>query len=163
MVSRMTSPLIFLDIDGVLNSHRSVFSEDETPLDPENIACFNRIVSATGAGIVVISTWRYFTPFDELRRYFAEAGILGEIVDIAPDLITGVSNEAARLVTRGQEVHAWFAEQGAADPCAPGEVFVILDDRADHEPYLDRLVLTSIECGLTDADADRAIALLTGK
>lgn len=156
----MASPLLFLDIDGVLNSYRSHFEKGETPLDPENIACFNRIVAATGADIVVTSTWRYFTPFDELRRYFAEAGILGEIVDIVPDLIAGLSDDAARLVTRGQEIHAWFKGRGAADPCSPAETFAILDDRADQEPYLHRLVLTSIERGLTDTDADRAIELL---
>src|SRR5690606_13184823 len=106
------------------------------------------------------STWRYFTPFEDLCGYFAEAGVLGRIVDIAPDLTIGLSNEAAALVTRGQEVHAWFKEQGEADPCAPDENFIILDDRTDLEPYLDRLVLTSIERGLTGADADRAIELL---
>ncbi len=160
ILSRMASPLLFLDIDGVLNSYGSRFESGQTPLDPANIACFNRIVAATGADIVVTSTWRYFTPFEELRGYFAEAGILGEIVDVAPDLIAGLGTEAARLVTRGQEIHAWFKERGELDPCAPEDVFVILDDRTDLEPYLDRLVLTTIERGLTDAEADRAIELL---
>ncbi|NLT72475.1 MAG: hypothetical protein GXX91_17515 [Verrucomicrobiaceae bacterium] len=81
-------------------------------------------------------------------------------MDIAPDLIVGRSDEAARLVTRGQEIHAWFTKRGAVDPCVPAETFAILDDRADQEPCLHRLVLTSIQCGLTAADADRAIALL---
>ena len=52
----MASPLLFLDIDGVLNSYQSDFAQGETPLDPENIACFNRIIAATGAEIVVTSS-----------------------------------------------------------------------------------------------------------
>ena len=54
--------VIFLDVDGVLNS-QDLFErcgEDElVPIYEENIRCLKEIVDATGAEIVLSSSWRY--------------------------------------------------------------------------------------------------------
>ena len=59
--------VIFLDVDGVLNSNsfaEKMFSEQgvrvfyEDILDKRAIACLKQIVSATGATIVLSSSWR---------------------------------------------------------------------------------------------------------
>lgn len=45
--------LIFLDIDGVLNSH------GQLDFEPDCIEQFNRILAATEARVVLSSSWRY--------------------------------------------------------------------------------------------------------
>ena len=85
----MTARVLFLDIDGVMNTL-------STPVDPalgltslllpRCVAALDRIVRATGAVVVVTSTWRLTMPLTELRAHFAAAGSSAEIVDITPDL-----------------------------------------------------------------------------
>ena len=53
--------VIFLDVDGVLNS-QSLFErcgEELVPIDEENIQYLKAIVDATNAKIVLSSSWRY--------------------------------------------------------------------------------------------------------
>lgn len=53
--------VIFLDVDGVLNS-QDLFErcgEELVPIDEENIRYLKEIVDATGAQIVLSSSWRY--------------------------------------------------------------------------------------------------------
>lgn len=156
----MNPPLIFLDIDGVLNSDNTDFDPHTAPLDPLNIESFNRIIAVTGAKIVVTSTWRFFTSLENIASYFAEASIQGEIIGMTPDLRAGDDAPIEIEYTRGEEIFRWLKEQGAVDPENCGERFVILDDRGDIEPFLDRHIMTSGQIGLTDADADRAIGML---
>lgn len=58
---------------------------------------------------------------------------------------------------RGKEIEKWIS-----DNYAP-KSFVIIDDDTDMEPYMDRLVKTECEFGLTDKDADKALDMLIGR
>ena len=58
-------------------------------------------------------------------------------------------------MSRGREIQLWLQQHPEVDS------FVILDDDADMDNLIDRLVQTEIETGLTEQDADRAIELLT--
>jgi hypothetical protein len=156
----MNPPLIFLDIDGVLNSDNTDFDPDTAPLDPLNIGPFNRIIAATGAKIVVTSTWRFFTSLENIASYFAEASIEGEIIGMTPDLRGGDDPPIEIEYTRGEEIYEWLKKQGEEDPENCGRRFVILDDRCDIEPFLDRHIMTRSRSGLVDAEADRAIEML---
>jgi HAD domain in Swiss Army Knife RNA repair proteins len=94
--------LIFLDIDGVLNSVTWIgggcargpipptFADDalvEELLDSSCIARLRRIVEVTGAKIVLSSSWRYRMSPEELAKLFAFHGFANApIVGVTPDL-----------------------------------------------------------------------------
>jgi hypothetical protein len=101
-------PVIFLDIDGVLNRSSS---EGDHSADPDLLARFLRVVRDTGARVVMASTWRHDP------AAMADARRLGiPFEDVLPDL---------RPQSRGKEVEAWLAAH-------PGVTqFVILDDEDD--------------------------------
>lgn len=143
--------IIFLDIDGVLNSWES-FKEFKTMwiLSPENIKQLNRIIEATGAKIVISSSWRNCKEIkDNLNDYLInDCGIKGEIIGKTP------------LVSfhrrRGLEIKTWLDDwQGESI-----EQFVILDDDSDMIPLMHRLCKINIQVGLTEERADEAIKML---
>jgi len=155
----MKTPLIFLDINGVLNSENTDFGPDVAPLDPVNIAPFNRIIEATSAKLVITSDWRFSLSLESIASLFEEASIRGEIIDMVPDLL-GYDPPIDIEVTRGEEIESWLEKSGRTDPGKSDWQFVILDETSDVEPYSDRHVKTRPDLGLTEADADRVIAML---
>ena len=81
--------LVFLDFDGVLNNSEFAahqYKNDESAqdsmgldlFDPKAIECMNRIIDATGAKIVVTSSWRYLG-LAKLQKLWKERGLHGEI------------------------------------------------------------------------------------
>lgn len=135
--------VIFLDIDGVLNS-------DATPnprkfpyiVDADLLAMFKDLVSRTGATVVLSSSWRtdpvgllaakfYGVPFD----------------DVCPD---------ARGVSRCEEMLQWLS--------AHQEVhrYVVIDDESD---CLDDLPLfqPSSRTGITTEIAEGVVEYLSGR
>ncbi len=147
-------PILFLDFDGVLNHDQWVRVHGEFSFCPANVTWVNAIVAATGAGIVVSSDWRLHVHWDRLCNRLMDAGLATRPVDRTP-LLAGDGPLEPRI-PRGREVAAWRQFSRHEGP------FVILDDRGDLEPHLDRLVQTDYELGLTEADAIRAIGLLKG-
>lgn len=150
---------MFLDVDGVFNStawfhalyerkkHAAKHPHDH--LDPEAIARANRIVEETGAKVVISSTWRIGRTVEELQDLFALHGFKGDIVGKTPGGGGGL---------RGEKILDWLRDIGEQ-----GASFIAIDDDSyDMDAVADRLVQTDNEVGLTDADADRAIAMLTG-
>jgi len=156
--------IVFLDFDGVLNSEKffskrmvEIKNGDYDPLcqiDPEAVKRLSKIVDATGAKIVVSSVWRYSHKLVELREILGHFGFKGQIIGATPR-----SHESRY---RGEEIDAWLSENGS-DRGDPVGRFVILDDDADMEPYMDRLIQTSWKIGLQDAHVNRAIKMLGRK
>ncbi len=150
---------IFLDVDGVLNSeawHRKTERGPHWPqdgIDPAALVRLNRILDATGAKIVVSSSWRSRT-IKATREFMGFMGISRKIIGITPRLPC-----TDGFPTRGDEIHAWLMTH-ALDHKNP-EVFVILDDDDDIDPYRDRLVHCDYHVGLQDEQVEQAIALLT--
>lgn len=143
----MPPKVIFLDIDGVMNNLSTLGDRERAPwLDPDNVAVLNQIVRATGAVVVLSSSWRRVMPLDELREAFVEAGCIAEIVDITPELHDG---------RRGREIAAWLAAQ----PDPPTR-YVALDDHFDMPELPGKLVKTSWLEGLTARELPRVLALL---
>lgn len=145
----MPRKVIFLDIDGVMNNlgtrtdhHRGFPSW----LDPVNVAVLNDIVRATGAVVVISSSWRHGIPFHELCDGFREAGCIAEIIGGTPDI------DGPR---RGREIAAWLAAQ----PEPPAR-YVALDDQFDMPELPGKLVKTSQVEGLTAREVPRILALL---
>jgi len=169
---RVTKPrgprVLFLDFDGVLNSEpyfkewvrtygrrsprspREAFELEAMKLDPQAVQRVNRIVKATGAQVVVSSTWRHYHRLPRLRQLLASRGFVGEVIGVTP---------AIRDLERGHECLAWLA-------CRRQIVysFVALDDDDDyHYRYMrERLVKVPAapRDGLRDHHVARAIDLL---
>lgn len=161
--------LVFLDMDGVLNRYGPLDPDDvqvfgpSTTVHPELVALFNGLVEATGAKIVVSSTWRKLVygsgvapmSFDEFTQGLASCGIKGTIIGITPVLMP----ERRRLsdystsMPRRDEIKAYLASV-----CCPLE-YVILDDDADAR-IPGHTVLTDPRIGLTSKNVADAIRIL---
>ncbi len=101
--------IIFLDIDGVLNSdswlHLKENREKPFPFnqfEPRLVKLFNRIIKETQAKVVLISTWRLNYSLEEMRGIFQQVGIVCNLIDQTPDLTT--DND---YVLRGNEILKW--------------------------------------------------------
>jgi hypothetical protein len=146
-----TAPVLFLDIDGVLNSTRWAqaryeqgYRDGYSKFDPEAVTELQRIVQATDCQIVLSSTWRLLYSLAEIRGRLSDAGFpRAPVVDKTPRG-DGI---------RGEEVRRWREALGHSGP------YACLDDDSDFFPY-QPLVKTSHATGLTKAEADRCIALL---
>jgi len=150
--------VIFLDFDGPIipiMSHEQKRGIMEKAWPP-CIAALNRITDATGAKIVLSTSWRWPSlkgpQADALLR---EWGATGEIIGSTPILETAwkPENKLWIGVPRGREIQAWL-DQNKIDS------FVIIDDDRDMEHLLSRLIHTPFEVGLTESDADKAIEML---
>jgi len=144
--------VIFLDVDGVLNSSHTTrkTASGYTFIGNRQLKNLKRIISETGAKVVLSSDWRYErddpvynSDFLELRHELQQNGI--QLYDFTPELPTA---------HRGAEINKWLK--------AHEEVgnFVILDDRTDIEPNKDHWVQTVMSRGLGAKETQDAINIL---
>ena len=148
------SKLIFLDVDGVLNSVEYAIKTRHNRggtwvLDPAAVLRLQSIVRATEASVVLSSTWRRIYTLDEFRHLLWIAGFNDPIpvIDKTPTL------EFKTL--RGQEVEAWRIANKHVGK------YICIDDDSDYLPS-QRLVQTNSEYGLTEDDCDKCVAILNG-
>lgn len=133
--------VIFLDVDGVLNSVANRFDG----IDRVNVEQLNRLVEQTGAYVVISSTWRSLgTPM--VAEILRNHGFTGDVRGITPHLLRS---------HRGLEIEAFLRE-----PDDRPTSIVILDDDNDMGAMLPFLVQTDARVGLTDGDVERAVAIL---
>jgi hypothetical protein len=142
--------IIFLDIDGVLNNIRSMKEGDwVNALDHENwdrtsLATLQKVINASGAVIIISSTWRIHQPGEVWwNEQFALAGLNAQCVGVTGRVDNGF---------RGAEV----AE--IVDILQP-ESYVILDDDQDFYDY-QPFVWIDPEEGLTDDYVESILKLL---
>lgn len=154
----------FTDFDGVLNSSKYLreFRDPvtgylvEVPpderLDVVNVARLNRLVEATKAYVVVTSTWRHGKSRTALQEALMKKGFKGRVLGKTED-----------HPPRCFEISNWILDYRNHDErLGTLDAWVILDDErvgGGHEAFT---VYTSPEDGLSDADVDRAIAILNG-
>lgn len=161
----MKFKVIFLDIDGVLNSTKWAISLDGefnhpiNQVDPAAVARLNRITDATGAKIVVSSAWRRVfqiqaaDPLLSLQGCLKTYGVTGEVIDMTPYKPNCVRNR------RGKEIEEWVNENYSVI-----EKFVVIDDSIDDIGKMKKhLVRTILEDGLTDPITDQIISILGKK
>lgn len=162
--------IIFLDIDGVL-----AIPETQYKLCSKKQYLLGKIISETGAKIVLSSSWRYET-LERTKESMKESGFM--FVD---DLI-GVTVRAYHFLQKGTKIHLsiprgveikqWIdtnihSEQGKDfNRKTLGEEYnyVILDD--DNDMLLEHqnnFINTDGAEGLTEQDAKRAIGILNGE
>lgn len=156
-------PYLFLDIDGVLNSHdyaRRLGKGGILGIDPDAVKHLQRVVDETGCQIVLSSTWRLGPPgtLSNVRGKLVAAGMRSPcpLIDRTPDLsyATGPDGKGIyRGARRGEEVKHWLDAMGYEGP------YVCIDDDSD---FLEGqpLVKTKFADGMTAAHADQCIAFL---
>ena len=150
--------IIFLDIDGVLNSHRKlkeVYDRTHRPHSgynyPFDEICLNnlkRLVEITNSKLVITSTWRKDQEgknkiIETLKEYELDHHIIG----YTPILHT----------SRGKEIKEYLSTLEEQPN------FIILDDDTDMEGLIDYLIKTNIQVGLTSDNTEEAIMKLTLK
>jgi len=151
--------LVFLDVDGVLNStawfhtifkrkHRAA-SHPHDHLDPTAMGRLNRVLAETGGKVVVSSTWRMGRTVEELQDLFDLHGFEGEVIGKTGHGFNG---------ERGLQIREWMRMKGLEDV----RFIAIDDDTYDMGAVADHLVHTDNAVGLQDVDVDKAIAMLTG-
>lgn len=150
--------VIFLDVDGVLNSIKYELERDENdpPFDRSRIPLIKRIVTETGAKIVLSSSWRRNWEngrgtdwkMEWLVRAFSEQGV--EIFGK-----TGISPNNDRAA----EIREWLSDNPDT------ERYAVIDDIffgwEEHSPYV---VITSerIGRGLEEKHVEAAVRILNG-
>ena len=129
--------VLFLDIDGVLNSDRSFTAyklnaalnvepneQVYNCIDPIAVNLLN-LVLRHDVKVVISSTHRKFHPeLPALRSYISELGVRGDVIGATPDLWK--STQVGDWVSRGHEIDTWISEHGK-----DFTHFAILDDDED--------------------------------
>lgn len=151
--------IVFLDVDGVLNSpdfqiHRYQRGPGRHPIDPECVAHLNALTSQTQARIVVSSTWRTMG-LTAIRRVLRAHGVVAPIVGCTPSLVRRHESGLAIATERGREIQAWLDTTRFRV-----ERFVILDDDEDMNDLLPHLVRTDFRAGLAAEDVIRSLERL---
>ncbi len=175
----------FLDFDGVLNSERFLQTleakhkrlghlEPSSPkslttctcfridqqIDRDAVACLNRLITATGAVVVVSSSWRVLYDLPTLQKILDSHGFAHRLYDATPDgerdprVHNNAPPEADRL-PRGLEIDVWLRDHPEVTS------YVILDDSGGMLMHTHRLMKTDSDEGLLDAHVDAAILMLT--
>lgn len=176
--------ILFLDVDGVLNSGEYRGSEryhnaPDFPadlqwahlLDPLAIAVLDDVVRQTDAAVVLSSAWRKFAPLSVLQRMLEIRGATKvQLIDRTPvraELdgeyvgFSGVLGD--RICPRGYEICQWLRKNG------PVRSYAIVDDDDDmtsiHDErtreFGERFVQTDFACGLTTANGDDLVRILS--
>ena len=150
--------LVFLDIDGVLDTYKSRYQ-----LDPELMAHLGTLLENTGASIVISSSWRaqdvpgtveFLTDPDNPSVGGHPFPFTDKIVGVTTILFSVIDGDIDRPATRGEEIAAYLKVHSCDN-------YVILDDcdemLRDQWPHL---VLVNDEVGLTEADVEKAVGIL---
>ena len=149
--------VIFLDVDGVINSWNSQQRDFEVKLnlktlrfDPTCLENLRVLVERTGADLILSSSWRFdddalgAAPLINLEARLAEKGMR----------LAG--RTGCTLAWRDDEINAWLQEHPDV------ESYVILDDVNDNfrGDNLRRWVATNEGIGLTSEDVQKAEKIL---
>jgi hypothetical protein len=145
--------VIFLDIDGVMNSMRSMHRLyhaghgrfNDIPVH-ETVGPLNKIIKHTDAKIVISSTWRKLHNSFSMAYILFLCGVKGEVIDSTPV----IHNKQ-----RGFEIKTWLEQRDDI------EAFVVLDDDSDMDDVRDHFVKVNNKMGLTYKNAEEAIEILT--
>lgn len=144
--------IIFLDIDGVLNTVEKQDDDcflDGYILNRTLVGRLNKLITDTGASVVISSTWRKLLTADDIQIMLDFAGYVGTICGMTENSSHGV---------RGVEINSWLRSR--RDSITN---YIILDDDSDmmlnQAPHFFN---TDINFGLTDKIVYKATRFLNG-
>ena len=160
--------VIFLDIDGVLNSnfwnadHQREISDGKY-IDTEKVKLLSELVKKSGASIILHSGWRFW--FDkDAQPTRLEAVYLTSLLEkegmtiegMTPDLMTEEIRKAKRFsAVKADEILAWLKDHPDT------ERWVVLDDLELHNSDVAKYqIMTDPEQGITEEDVEKALKML---
>ena len=169
--------VVFLDIDGVLNSEDEIKKAFGADLDdpdapsPVHLQWLKKILDETGAEVVLSSSWRIGLRstqivMDSLASIgYSLRGVTPEGVSVSfieksgfkpTRLFLETRGDTKYTLDRGAEIYAWLNKHPEVTN------FVILDDEdTDIKGYFpDKLVKTSFAHGLLEEHAKKAVKIL---
>lgn len=159
--------VIFLDVDGVLNSE--VWNEkhqreiqDGLLIDSVKVKLLGELVRQTEARLVLHSGWRFW--FDKnLQPVKSEAEYLWELLQkeqmeiysVTPDFSTEEIRKTKRFsLVKAGEIRAWLEEHREV------KSWIVLDDLdLNDEEIKRRQIRTNNKTGLTKEDVEKAMRL----
>lgn len=172
-MSNYISPIIFLDIDGVLHSFNyeeyltnhnfDWFDKDGAIFAPNCIAALEYLISATKAKIVISSSWKDSRLCENglpvMRGIWKRRKLPGDIIDITPTL---TSNDLSAIYGlrytwqwKGYEIDQWLKRNRQY------RSYIIIDDQ---DVVLDNqrafFIKTNGKKGLQKKDVDKTIKIL---
>ena len=160
--------VIFLDVDGVLHDYTA-----DNAIQKQRVSRLQQIVSATGAEIVLTSSWRIFFPeFQELYQLNAYPGYESQNIqqlktcfsdyDLTISSYTPFSKILDWKNARPLEIRAWLTEQAYV------KRFVILDDEDFNWEWLSAFCVQTVQkdengtqhFGMEDCHVQQAVSIL---
>ena len=112
---KVSMKVIFLDIDGVLNTVKDFQRHNFIGMSPVLVRRFNKLVKDTGAKVILSSTWRHDKNWREVMvRNGLDMKFLGRTKDLRDKI-------------RGMEIDEWLGRHNV-------DRYVILDDDTDRLP-----------------------------
>lgn len=162
--------IIFLDIDGVLNSnfrnnsHQKEISDGKL-IDIEKIRILAKLVKRTNAKIILHSGWRFWfnsrlepthEESENLLILLQQEGL--SIDGMTPDLSTEEIRISKKFsLVKASEILAWLDEHKEIDK------WVVIDDLDLHNPEIEvHQIKTDSSVGLTIEDVQTAEKMLIG-
>ena len=160
--------VIFLDIDGVLNSnfwnenHQTEIS-DGTLIDIEKVRLLSTLVKKTNAKIILHSGWKFWfdsalhplrKEAENLEKLFGQEDLM--IEDVTPDHSTEEIKKSKKFsLVKASEILAWLDEHKEADK------WIVIDDLDLHNPEIEsHQIKTDPHIGLTMEDVRKAEFML---
>ena len=130
--------VIFLDIDGVLNSNQWYYKRkelkqrdwtDKDEFDPDAVSVLNGLISDTNVKVVLSSTWRNnYDTLEEIQTFLKDMGIVCDCIGRTPTIRTTILGEHYGTAPRGVEIQDWIRTKGKDLDITN---YVILDDDSD--------------------------------
>ena len=159
--------IIFLDIDGVLNSElyfrgycrypSTTIKHPQNHIDRGAVETLNTLIKNTDAKVVVSSTWRLSYSKEELQGFLNEFGFAGEVIGVTPDYSRALNT------VRGNEILGWIRDNDTL-LCKSYDAYaeyVILDDDTDMLFWQrNNFVHVDRYCGITPTIVRKATRIL---
>ena len=124
-------PILFLDVDGVLNTFpRAAADEVSTPegaaLSASRVRALAALVTKLDCRLVLSSTWRLTPPLrSSLERRLAAAGVdRSRLLGATPERSCRRYTDDAMAATRAEEIRGWLASHQDTD----GVAWLAIDD-----------------------------------
>lgn len=156
----MSHPVLFLDVDGVLNFEDAHTTIGRAKIEPRCVEALNLVLGIAKPRIIVSSSWRYLV-IEGAMTVKGFEHLLNSHGVMCRNLVDGITRPDERDVTgvrwepRANQIADWLA----AHPDVTR--YAILDD-GDHEFTARgmRFVQTDPMAGLTLDDAEKVLKLL---
>lgn len=129
-IENVKKKIIFLDIDGVMNSQLMYerdknYEQQKDEIDDSCMKVLSGLIEDTGAEVVITSVWRYSHKKEELQKIFEKHGFTGKII--------GATDVLPSDCVRGDEILKWIKdnEDYLNERYYNFDSYVIFDDDGD--------------------------------